>query len=71
MTIIEILQLEPQLKTLADLAASMPKGMRHLTYSATKVKIDPLVGWGARRPELRSAGAYLQYIEYLCDRMDY
>lgn len=67
----EILELEPEIKRIADRVISEMEDYPSLwhAYSDCKRRVSEFVGWDAENDDLRTSGAYDLVIRYLCDRL--
>ena len=68
MTIDQITQIEPRVKDVLNAAAKVRK-VDPYNYPKFKNLLDPFVGWGAEKEELRTTAAYYVAINALCDAL--
>lgn len=65
MTIVEILEIEPRLRQILTVAASMPKSLQALTITSATAGASRFVGPDAARPELRTDEAWQVFNRHL------
>lgn len=71
LTIDRIFALEPALREIAETAAqlAMLGNNKWVLYSKAKAQVQKLVGWTARKNELRNSATYDLFIDHLCDKL--